>query len=228
MAYWLSNNLIDCFGKGSKLDDLVTVRNGLKTGDNDLFVRLWHEVSDDRTFFNATDFIQAMASGKKWFPYNKGGEFHKWYGNDYYLVNWENKGQKVIGNAKLDKRNVQDYPDNFKFIPIVTWSLITSAKPSFRYKKSNISDICGMSMYTFTYDIKYLLGFVNTPIALHILDALNPTLNYQAGDIGRLPIVESKEFKDKVDAIVDENIKKSKDDWDSFETSWDFKKHPLI
>ncbi len=177
----------------------------------------------------ATDYIYAMFSGKTWFPYNKGGEFRRWYGNNEYVVNWKDKGKKVILEAKKDKRNVQDYPDAFKFLPIITWSLITSYKPSFRFKKYAISDICGMSLYNIDKkDLNYYLGFLNSHVSLKILEMFNPTLNFQAGDIGRLPIITENAIKQQINQLVDKNIINSKDDWDSFETSWDFKKHPLI
>ena len=228
IAYWLSQGIINCFNKGIQLSDIATVRNGLKTGNNDTFVRFWHEVNSTDSFLNPTDYIQAVHSGKTWFAYNKGGEFRRWFGNDYYVLNWKNKGQRVIGKAKEEKRNVQDYPDSFKFIPIVTWSLITSSKPSFRYKTGNISDICGMSIYSFDADLDYLLAFSNTSISLYILDALNPTLNYQAGDIGRLPIIYDNKQKDIIDSISKKNIELSKNEWDKYESSWNFKRHPLV
>ncbi len=228
IAYWLSQGIINCFNKGIQLSDIATVRNGLKTGNNDTFVRFWYEVNSIDSFLNPTDYIQAVHSGKTWFAYNKGGEFRRWFGNDYYVLNWKNKGQRVIGKAKEEKRNVQDYPDSFKFIPIVTWSLITSSKPSFRYKTGNISDICGMSIYSFDADLDYLLAFSNTSISLYILDALNPTLNYQAGDIGRLPIIYDNKQKGRIDSISKKNIELSKNDWDKYESSWNFKRHPLV
>ena len=229
LAYWINDKMIFSFKKGVKLEDVAIVRNGLKTGDNNQFVRLWFEVSQDNSLMYATDYIQAMYSGKTWFPYNKGGEFRKWYGNNEYVVNWKDKGKKVIHEAKKDKRNVQDYPDSFKFLPIITWSLITSYKPSFRFKKYAISDICGMSLYQVKEeDINYYLGFVNSCVSLEILGMFNPTLNFQAGDIGRLPMVKDEAKKEKVEQLVEHNTKCSIEDWDSFETSWDFKKHPLI
>lgn len=229
LAYWINDKMISSFKKGVKLEDVAIVRNGLKTGDNNQFVRLWFEVSQDNSLMYATDYIQAMYSGKTWFPYNKGGEFRKWYGNNEYVVNWKDKGKKVILEAKKDKRNVQDYPDSFKFLPIITWSLITSYKPSFRFKKYAISDICGMSLYQVKEeDINYCLGFVNSCVSLEILGMFNPTLNFQAGDIGRLPMVKDEAKKEKVEQLVEHNTKCSIEDWDSFETSWDFKKHPLI
>ncbi len=228
-AYWINQKLLSSFRTSNQLNSYSTIRNGLKTGDNNEFVRFWFEVSNKKTFFCATDYIQAMYSGKTWFPYNKGGEFHKWYGNNEYVLNWKDKGRKVILDAKNDKRNVQDYPDSLKFTPIITWSLITSYKPSFRYKNYCISDICGMSLYEI--DEKYFyycLGFLNSSVSLNVLDLLNPTLNFQAGDIGRLPLIEDLDHKETISKIVKDNVKYASNDWDSFETSWDFKKHPLI
>ena len=229
IAYWVVPSVVNCFEINNLLNEIVEVRNGLKTGNNETFVRLWHEVLANKLCLYAKNADEASLSQKKWFPYNKGGEYRKWYGNDYYILNWENTGFRVIDCAKNEKRNVQDYPNEYKFIPIVTWSLITSFDPSFRYKAHCISDICGMSMYTTNKHIlDYILGFVNGPIALYILNALNPTLNYQAGDIARLPIIVDDNKKSNVNQLVHRNIELSKTDWDSFETSWDFKKHPLI
>ncbi len=229
IAYWVVPSVVNCFETNNLLNEIVEVRNGLKTGNNEIFVRLWHEVLANKLCLYAKNADEASLSQKKWFPYNKGGEYRKWYGNDYYILNWENTGFRVIDCAKNEKRNVQDYPNEYKFIPIVTWSLITSSDPSFRYKAHCISDICGMSMYTTNKHIlDYILGFVNGPIALYILNALNPTLNYQAGDIARLPIIVDDNKKSNVNQLVHRNIELSKTDWDSFETSWDFKKHPLI
>ena len=227
IAYWVKKKCLYAFSKGIAIEKICVVRNGLKTGDNNEFVRCWFEVSSDNTMLYATDYITALHSGKKWFPYNKGGEYRKWFGNNEYVVNWKDKGYRVIQQAKFEKRNVQDYPDAYKFLPIITWSLITSYKPSFRYKRYAISDICGMSMYGASDEkFNYYLGFVNSEVALYFLQMFNPTLNFQAGDIGRLPLIECE--SQKIGSVVDENISLSKHDWDSFETSWDFKKHPLI
>lgn len=229
IAYWVVPSVVNCFETNNLLSEIVEVRNGLKTGNNETFVRLWHEVSANKLCLYAKNADEASLSRKKWFPYNKGGEYRKWYGNDCHILNWENTGFRVIECAKNEKRNVQDYPNEYKFIPIVTWSLITSSDPSFRYKAHCISDICGMSIYTTNKQIlDYILGFVNSPIALYILNALNPTLNYQAGDIARLPIIVDDNKKSNVVQLVHRNVELSKSDWDSFETSWDFKKHSLL
>ena len=230
VAYWVSENFIRAF-ENKKIGDYALARNGMKTGDNAKFVRIWWEIIDNTLCLSATDYNYAINSNCKWFPYNKGGEYRKWYGNNEYVVDWTNGGSVVIGKAKADKRNVQDYPLELKFKPLVTWSLVTSGVPSFRYKTSCICDIAGMSFWnTSKSDIlNYLLGICNTTISKYILNMIAPTINYQAGDIARIPVIMSNEqTKATINTLVEENIQLSKADWDSYETSWDFKKHPLI
>lgn len=227
VAYWVSEKMMEAFEKGKALGDLVVARNGMKTGDNDRFVRLWWEISDKCMMAKAKNAEQAIQSGAKWFPYNKGGDARKWYGNNEYVVNWQNAGKEIFDDAKKDRRNVQDYPLDMKFSQSCTWSLISSGKPTFRFKEMNLSDIAGMSFYYGNENLLYYIGFCNCQIAVDMLKILAPTINYQAGDIARLPIVFSDK-KDNVKTIAKENIESERMDWDSFETSWDFKKHPLI
>lgn len=225
VAYWASNDIFKAFDNGKPLGELGIVRNGMKTGDNESFIRLWWEIAFNKMNSKAENYIEAVESGAKWFPYNKGGEFRKWYGNNEWVVNWENEGDSVIGQAKKDGRHVQDYPNNMKFLPAVSWSLITTNKPSFRYKQYHISDIAGMSLYAKRSAIIDAIGLLNTNVALDILNILAPTINFQAGDIARIPYISPKE---DVQDLVEKAIDVAKEDWDSFETSWDFKKHPLI
>lgn len=227
ISYWVSKQIIKAFDKYPSLGEMALARNGMKTGDNNQFVRLWWEVADSKFNSTANSANEAVQSGAKWFPYNKGGEYRKWYGNNDCVVNWENEGACVIGKAKIEKRNVQDYPNKLKFLPSATWSLITS-KPAFRYKKCNISDIAGMSFYPYDDNLHYYLGFCNTIIASEILKLIAPTINFQAGDISRLPIIIEKDKKEIIENLVKMCIDISSNEWDSFEVSWDFKKHPLI
>lgn len=228
VAYWVSNGLLEAFDSGKSLDEIALARNGMKTGENGRFVRLWWEVAIADLNLYAKDWKSAVASKAKWFPYNKGGEYRKWYGNNDCIVNWENQGNEIFNHAKADKRNVQDYPLELKFIPSVSWSLVTSGQPAFRYKVYNLSDIAGMSFFTKEPSLSLLLGFCNSKIALEILRILAPTINFQAGDIGRLPVVEYGDQAEGICNLVSNNIALSKDDWDSYEPSWDFKRHPLL
>ena len=228
VAYWVSEKLLKAFDLGKSLGNLALARNGMKTGDNGRFLRIWWEIISNKINLQAENSAQALSSHAKWFPYNKGGEFRKWYGNNDYVVNWENQGDEIFNCAKSDKRNVQDYPLELKFIPSVSWSLVTSGQPAFRYKCYNISDIAGMSFFAQKPELLIYLAFCNSKIAFEMLKILAPTINFQAGDIGRLPILELGNLNSAVVELVEENIEISQQDWDADETSWDFKRHPLV
>lgn len=171
----------------------------------------------------------AKLSGLKWFPYNKGGDFRKWYGNDYFIVNWENDGA-LIRNFHDKTGKLKSRPQNtqFYFRKCISWSLISSSKIAFRYKpEGNIFDVAGMSCFTDEH-MYYLLALCNSKIATTVLAVIAPTINFQVGDIANIPVILDINTEDILENITNQNIKISKDDWDAFETSWDFKRHPLI
>lgn len=228
IAYWLSPKFVEAF-TNTTIGEIAKPRPGLQTGCNDIFIRQWYEVDICKTNFHACSLEDANNSKKKWFPYNKGGEFRKWYGNNDYVVNWENDGL-LIRNYKNDKGKLRSRPQNtqFYFRECFSWSLISSGTASFRYKpKGHIFDVGGMSCFA-DKNLKYLLALCNSPIAIAALAVLAPTINFQAGDIANIPVLFDDLQKEKVERIVDENIELSKSDWDDFETSWDFKTNPLI
>lgn len=227
VAYWLGDSFMKAFEQGRTLGELTVCRNGMKTGDNERFLRLWWEVNLSKANFTAENVNDAYESGATYFPYNKGGEYRKWYGNNDYLINWYKNGETVMGKAKLDGRHTQDYNQELKFMPLATWSLIT-VKPAFRYKQNALSDIAGMSFYTSQDKLLYYLGFCNSVIATEMIKLLAPTMNCQVGDIARLPILHSLSKEQEVNDLVTENINLAKEDFDSFETSWDFTTHPFI
>ena len=193
MAYWVSERVRDVFERGTLLGKLVDARVGLQTGDNDQFLRRWHEVGHGKCSYGSESRDGAAQSGKKWFPYNKGGEFRKWYGNQDYLVNWENDGRAIRafgtengGRARSVLRNTEFY-----FLPSVTWSDVTSGPASFRVNDSGaIHDVAGMSAFSFRGVGRLLLvGYCNTPIVRAIARATNPTLHFQIGDFVNIPFV---------------------------------------
>ena len=230
-AYWISDQLINVFAKSKQLSILAEPKQGLATSDNNRFLRLWYEVCVDNLFLTATDYINAMFTGKTWFPYNKGGEFRKWYGNNDYVVNWKDNGKEirnVVGsNGKIASRaqNTQYY-----FRQSITWSKISCGRIAFRYKpQGHIFDVAGTSIFNDNEEIfVYLLGLLNTKLMQHILDATSPTINYEVGQIANLPIIINNKQKEEVIKLTNTNTYLSKNDWDKFEVSWDFKKHPLI
>lgn len=229
VAYWLSDRFLKMFEEGIPLGKMADSKQGLATADNNRFVRVWNEVEKDRIYFDAKDIQESVASRKKWFPYNKGGEYRKWYGNNEYIVNWENDGFE-IRHFVDEKGKLRSRPQNtaFYFKPSGSWSDITSGTNAFRYKpEGNLFDITGMSFFS-TDRLYYLIGLCNTKIGTEVLKIVAPTIHCQCGDVANIPVIYDKNKADAVNALVDENISLSKDDWDVFETSWDFKKHPLV
>lgn len=230
ITYWVSKNFIDVFRKATSLINYGEPRQGLATSDNNRFLREWFEVDINNECFNATDSIYAVYTGKKWFPYNKGGDFRKWYGNQEHVVNWSLNGKEirsVVKNGKIASR-VQN--SQYYFNESISWSKVSGGNIAFRYyPKGFLFDVAGCSL--FIEDIEqrdYIFGLINTKMMQYILNALSPTLNYEVGQISSIPVIESKDYTQEVIIKVKNNIESSKEEWEEFETSWNFKKHPLI
>lgn len=230
IAYWISNKLIYHFENGKPLNQIASPRQGLATGKNDKFLRQWFEVSYKNISFNSESREDANASGKMWFPYNKGGDYRKWYGNNDFIVNWYNDGYE-IRNFYSESGKLRSRPQNmdYYFKESVTWSKISSGNIAFRYKDvGHIFDVAGTSLFTSKKLLIYLLGLANSNVIIEILNAISPTLNYEVGHIANLPVLINNSEEDKIIKIVNKNILISKSDWDSFETSWDFETHPFL
>ena len=196
------------------------------TCDVDVFVRQWYEVDTDTIGFTVKNCYGTFSH--KWFPYSKGGEFRRWYGNKSYIVLWENNGEILrnlrdeIGRIKSRPQNIDNY-----FTPIITWSAISSSKPSMRMIENSIYGGGGTGYITDTSRL-YMLAFLNSKIALEYLSAISPTLNYEAGHIMSLPLKYATEKENQINNIISNNLYLSCLDWDAFETSWDFKRHPML
>lgn len=228
-AYWIDRKTIDNFSCG-KLDDVMITREGMATADNDRFLRFWNEVSFEKIYFHATDYIQALYTGFKWFPYSKGGPFRRWYGNNEYVVNWRNDGLEIKNNKdeKTGRIRSHNYNGQYGFLEGLTWSSLSSGMFSLRYSpKGFLFDSKGAKGFPKDENnIWYIAGLLNSQIAKHYLSFIAPTIDYKVGDIIQIPYIKCR--TNKIDDIVKENISISKEDWDCDETSWDFKKHPLI
>ena len=227
IAYWVSDKVREIFKKNQKLGDIGEAKVGLQTGDNNKFLRLWNEVNYNKIGYNMSNSQEALKSKKKWFPYNKGGEFRKWYGNQEYLVNWENDGYE-IKNFYDEKGKLRSRPQNteYYFKESISWGLITSAGSSFRYfPKGFIFDISAVS-YFIEKKEREILGILNSKYFLELSQIINPTINFSNGVFALLPalFVENEKFNN----LVQQNINISKKEWDSRETSWDFEKLSLI
>ena len=225
IAYWVSDKVREIFEKNKKLGEVGEAKQGLATADNNRFLRLWNEVSFSKIGYNISNSQEALESKKKWFPFNKGGEFRKWYGNQEYLVNWENDGYE-IKNFYDEKGKLRSRPQNteYYFKESVTCSAISSSQNSIRYCPSgNIFDV-NLRVYFLETDKNLkLLSILNSKIFHKFGEILSPTLALNANDLDRIPIIFNDDIK-----LVQQNIDISKEEWDSRETSWDFEKLSLI
>ncbi|MHA3066813.1 BREX-1 system adenine-specific DNA-methyltransferase PglX [Lacticaseibacillus saniviri] len=233
IAYWASENLIHDFEVGTPMSELVDPRQGLATADNNRFLRQWFEVAQAHIKFDATSLSDAIASGKKWFPYNKGGAYRKWYGNYDYVVNWQNDGRE-IKNFKDANGKVRSRPQNtnFYFREAITWSDVNSGHFSLRYRNAgSIHDVKGMSAFKVSADNNFyaILALLNSPIGDYIFNMLNPTISLQVGNFKTFPVLSIPTFaRSTVNQRAKASIALAEKDWDSFETSWDFTTLPML
>lgn len=220
IAYWASDGLFDAFEAGP-LAKKVPVKKGLDTGDNDRFLRYWHEVDFSKLgigYDSARSFLQ---SGSKWAPHDKGGDFRKWYGNNDWIINWGFDGMEL----KASSANLRS--PQFYFQRAITWSALSSGRPGFRLSDQGaLSNTAGSSMFPEEKDISSVLAYMNSSVVLKALELLAPTLNYSAGPVGSVPLMPDN--IDRCPEISDMCVSISKGDWDSSETSWNFKRHPLV
>lgn len=229
VAYWVSEKLFNCFDSKT-IKQFGTLAQGLITGDVNRFTRLWHEINNNSFVGSATSSLDVIAHGGKWIPYNKGGAYRKWCGNDEYVVNWENDGFEIkhFVDEKGKLRSRPQGADHY-FKEVITWSKITSAKTSFRHKtQGQISSEAGMTIIAPHEYESYILSFCNSCVAESILKIVSPTLNCELGDIGCLPIHVRNESVPLINEYTLKCEDVSKKDWDSYETSWDFKRNPLV
>ncbi len=228
-AFWLGYNTIKTFKKGKNLGDIGKPRQGMATSDNNRFLRCWYEVNiEDICFFNKDSNI----GDYKWVPYNKGGGQRKWYGNNTFVINWDNNGYEVKEYAKSlygnYSRTIKN--ENLYFKKGITYTFIGKDMAPRFSPEGFIFDVAGSMIFINEDNLYYILGLMASKLSKHYLEFLNPSLNIQVGDIKNIPILETSNRKliDQINNLVIENICISKNDWDSFETSWDFKKHPMV
>ena len=228
VAYWVAVSLFSKFQEGKAFVKYSKACSGLKTGDNDTFLRQWFEVQKSSIKFDCASVETAKASGAKWFPYNKGGEYRKWYGNRDLIVNFQNDGEEI---RKQKEKGISIRITSYEkyFQEGITWTGLTSGQNTYRYcPKGTIFDSNkGPMFFNEGHNlIKYFMALFNSKPAQYILDVLNPSMSLQNGDMEKFPVIVR--YKENVESIVDECIDEAKSDWDSFETSWDFKRHPLV
>ncbi|HCJ9453757.1 BREX-1 system adenine-specific DNA-methyltransferase PglX [Escherichia coli] len=224
IAYWLSESEVNLFDN-KKISQIASTRLGMATADNERFLRFWHEVNFANIGFDFTDRIQAKKSGLKWFPYQKGGEYRKWYGNLDYVVNWFDDGREIqnFTDEKSGKVRSHNYNLDFIFKKGITWNALSSSKTSARVSESSLFDNAGSSLFVNNEDL-YLpvLAFINSDIIISLIKAISPTLNYQPGDISKLPAFFDDKMIESLSLNTAELISLAKENWSQQENSYQF------
>ncbi len=230
VAYWLSLAALKCFD-GAVLSDFADTKTGMQTCDNNRFLRLWFEVDIQKECLHNANEKTTVETDVKWIPYNKGGDFRKWYGNQDYVLNWQHDGDEAKAYAvslyKCVTRTIKNIP--YFYRETISWSKISSGSIAFRYYPDGfIFDVAGCCIYCKNIDILGLLGLVNSKVAKYFLNALSPTINFEAGHVNSIPIVNIGDGDENSSVLTKSCISTAKKDWDSYETSWDFKRNPLV
>lgn len=224
VAYWASDMILATFENGILVDNISDVKIGMGTGKNDIFVRKWWEINHSAIDFSLKNIAQLEDSHGKYFPYNKGGEYRLWYGNLQEVLWFDEAGRNAMNSMSGHRENGGH---DFYFRDGITWTFISSSNFGVRYLPHGaLFDVAGSTLFTDDKNIKFILGFLSSVVCSKILSFLNPTLNYQAGNIKSLPIIRDR--IDIVDKHTDDCVKISQQDWDAFETSWDFACHPIV
>jgi type II restriction/modification system DNA methylase subunit YeeA len=234
IAYWASDNIVNDFKDGEQLKKIATPKQGLATTDNNRFVRYWQEVDFNYIGFGKSSAEDASNSHLKWFPMIKGGEFRKWYGNRNYIVNYQYDGQEIKANV-LRKYTYLKTPDfvvknsGYYFKECISWSKISMVNVCFRYFEPGfVFSDAGMALFADSTIIKPLFGLLNSKVSKVILQLIAPTTNFESGHMERIPVLKQCLENQSIIAMVDSCIEDSKLDWDQFEESWDFARHPLV
>lgn len=234
-CYWLGGKAIEKYYEGKRLDSYADPRVGMATGDNDLFVRLWYEVEYKKLGFNYRSGNETKGTEHKWYPYNKGGECRRWYGNRTHVVDWFNDGQNItnfkkerLERGEIEKKNSECWNREYYFLESISWSKVSSGRFAVRYYEPGfIFDVAGCSILGLDDNLLYVMGALNSELRNAYIESLSPTLNFETGAIKAFPLIEDKSTKDEVERLVKDCIRIEKEDWDSYEISWDFKRSPL-
>lgn len=236
LVYWFGKRFLDSFSNNESVNTYGDARKGLVTLDNERFLRIWTEVLFSKIGIRVDSAEAALKREVKWIPINKGGLFRKWYGNNSFVVNWKSDGKEIKdniiktyrgGSYTKEVRSEEKY-----FLPGITWTVVSTSRTSFRrYENGFIFSNSGESVTVPNCNedtLDYLTGLLNSKYAERTLAVLSPTMGFESGYIAEVPVPDGLTREGSIVSIVRENIQVSKEDWDSFETSWDFTRHPFI
>ena len=228
IGYWLSDVIFEHFDNKPLIENAMTTREGMATADNERFLRYWSEVNLSNVGFNTTTIKDSISSNRKWFPYNKGGIFRRWYGNNQHLVNWKNDGFEIRNNIdeKTGRIRSHNYNGDYAFKEGVSWTAISSASLCVRYSERGfLFDSKGAKGFS-DKNLIFIHGLLNSKVAMEFLMVLAATLDYKVGDILRIPLIIQNTHD--VNDLVTKNIYISKKDWDSTEKSWNLQQNELL
>lgn len=233
IAYWLSEQASKVINLNQSIGELLTFKQGIATSDNERFLRYWNEVEFNKVNFLCQNPQDLKESILKWFPYNKGGAFQKWYGNNEYIVNWENDGKEMkdFTSTLPQGMNVRLKSREFYCLPNITYSSLSSGDFGCRYSKSGfLFDTKGSCIFSNESSFNYYIALLNSKVSKLYLDVLCPTLDYNMVGVKQIPTIfpQQESVKQQIDILTQECIDISKEDWDSKETSWDFTKNELL
>lgn len=224
VAYWAKPETVQAF-ESPKLAEVAATRLGMATADNNLFLRFWYEVSQNKIEFCAENRAEARSSGARWFPYQKGGDYRKWYGNYEYVVDWENDGQRIQNFADPASGRIRSHNYNLEFIfkQGITWNALSSSNTSARISRNSLFDNAGSSLFCKSeHDIWSVLALLNSSALTEVIKFISPTLNYQPGDIAKLPFPFDLDQKRRLAELAQAAIDIAEQDWESLETSRKF------
>lgn len=228
VAYWISNRLVSAFANGELIGTLFDIKHGMSTGDNDACLRLWNEVKIDRIAFMCADYQEFLTTHKRWVPFNKGGEYRRWYGNNVYILGYDDEYNAIMDSKEGHRHDNPSY----YFRDGGTWTTISSGLASFRrYGKGFIFSNKGSGIFKKSdITVDYIIGLLNSCVCKSILEVLSPTIGFELGYIAKIPfnMPEYQKGHLQVELLESDCVQISKTDWDSYETSWDFKRNPLV
>lgn len=238
VAYWAGPAFSNLFASGIPLSKIAPAKIGMRTGNNQKYLRKWFEISFQKLGLGFKDSKQAVESGKKWFPYNKGGEFRRWFGNNEYVVNWEDDGNEIktetLANyPQLTRDNLgwKISNESFYFLPCVTWSFVSSSSFGVRQSSSGfLFDVGGSCAFPSPEKLDFVTGYLCSSVAFSAMKFMNPTLNFQITNVAALPLLQSKSesIEMPVSILAKRAVEISRSDWNSTETAWDFSKFNLL
>lgn len=236
LCYHLGGAAINQYYNGKRLDSFADPRVGMATGDNDLFVRLWQEVEFTNIGLGIRDGEETLEREERWYPYNKGGECRRWYGNRTHLVDWYHNGSTITAfkqgrlmRGEIEKKNSECWNREYYFLESISWSKVSSGRFAVRYYEPGfIFDVAGCSILGLGNNLLYVMGALNSELRNAYIESLSPTLNFETGAIKAFPIIVDESRKKEVEDLVKTCIQIEKEEWDSYEGSWDFSRHPLV